>query len=168
MFTEDLEPYIELYDGLASERSCPDDFSRGAEDRGGEFEAPYYYLAFFRSGWQVQVVGRRAIFHCVFLGHELSESAAVGAGGHPIARPLGPVDSLLAKAAPRIARQHLDDYSAAHAENVFDAWLENTGAGLIVKAGVRMRLTINANSLQSKGYFYGVRINFDLRRAILK
>ena len=164
-FAGDAAHYIRLYDGLISEELR--EYHRGGgmavrEDGPGE---AFYYLAAAAPPWQVQVVGEPETFHCVFLGRLLTQSEAIGEGGHPLARPLGEVTSLLVKAAPHVARLEFDDRSAGHAENVFDTYLVNAEAGVTVKAGVRMRLAEGAAAFEGpEAYFYGIRINIDLRR----
>jgi hypothetical protein len=133
-FENDLTPYIQLHDD-------------------------FYYLAFCSPPFQVQCIGAAQAFHAVFIARRLTESEAVGEGGHPRFRPLGEVDSLLRRVAPEIAAQSLTDRTAEHASNVFDAYLTDD-RGVIVKAGVRLCLTEAGELFPGpEAYFYGLRIN---------
>ncbi|MCW5854390.1 MAG: hypothetical protein KIT87_30250, partial [Anaerolineae bacterium] len=112
--------------------------------------------------WLVLGVGEPNVFHCIFLGHALTEQQALQGPGSPAARPLGPVTTLLAQAAPYLMRQKMTDRTADHALNVFDTYLE--GDKLKVKGGVRMRLSKDgSNPPGGPAYFYGIRINLDRR-----
>lgn len=162
-FTGDLEDHIELYDSLVSLQTREYYQSGGMTIQWDEPSEAFYYLAFQVSPWQVQVVGEPGVFHAVFLGHLLTQSEAIGPGGHPRVHPVGAIEPVLAQAVPNIAQRSLVDETDQHAQNVFDTYLVDSG--LVVKSGVRMRLAeggIMAPAEQN--HFYGIRINVDLRQ----
>src|SRR5262249_21418914 len=104
-------------------------------------------------------------FHSIFLGHPLAASKAVDRGGHPLVRPVGAIDSLLVKAVPAVALYPFADRTTEHAQKVFDTYLLDAATRGIVKAGVRMRLAEGGVAFRGpQAYFYGIRINIDLRQ----
>lgn len=161
-FAQDLTPYLQLHDSLLS-REERDRFRQGGMTIPEEnTKTAYYSLAFEKDGWRVQGIGELGVFHAVSLGRPLTQAEALGAGGHVIPRPLGSVESVISGAAPKIATRNLADRSGEHAPNVFDTYLVDQQVK--VKGGVRMRLARGGEASSDVApYFYGIRINMDLR-----
>lgn len=161
-FTQDLTAYIQLHDGLVSDETKERYRSGGMTIDWDEPQAAFYYLEFEASPWQVQGIGELGQFHVIFLGRFISAEEAVGPGGHPLHRPLGAIDAVLSSATPCVMEQAFADLSEAYF-NVFDFYLEREMT--TVKAGVRQRLDEAGNTVasQDQSYFYGIRVNVDLR-----
>jgi hypothetical protein len=161
-FAQDLAPYIQLHSSLVPLQLREYYQRSGMNITPDEPTTAYYYMAFKVPPWQVQAVGQLDTFHCISLGRFLAQSEALQEGGHPAFRPLGPVESLLAQAALNLPLQLLIDHSTEHATNVYDTYLERQGT--TVKAGVRQNLNGGGKAASSeRTYYYGVRINLDLR-----
>lgn len=163
-FAQDITPFIKLHDSLIAQQV--EEYYRG----GGmtiqreKSQSAFYYFAFRVDPWVVQAVGESKVFHCISLGHLLSQTQAIQSGGHPYFRPLGSIEPVIIQAAPNINWGQLTDHSGEHPVNVFDTYLSDTD--LTIKAGVRMHLKGGrAESIDGKPYFYGIRINLDMRRS---
>ena len=161
-FKSDLFPYVQCYDDLISRQIREGYRHTGVVLPENDLPVAFYYLAFQVPAWQIQAVGALDTFHCIFLGHLLEQTEALREGGHPVVRPLGPIKPLMARATPTLLRRHLADHTAEHAINVFETYLADDR--ITVKAGVRMRLAAGGTLVSNeKRYFYGIRINLDLR-----
>jgi hypothetical protein len=160
-FAGDLAPAIRLHDSLASDELRQLALATGTRLT---LEAPrsaYYFAAFEEDGWTVQAAGEPADFHCVSLARPLTSEQALGPGGHPRPHPLGPPEERLREAAPGLPLDDLRDESGAHPDNLYDTY--RSGPGVVVKAGVRLRL--DANGAAAGGptpALYAIRINLDL------
>ena len=158
LFGGDIASYIELFDSLVSQEQRDAYAKSNIPIAWDEPEKAFYYLAFAVSPWQIQAVGEPGVFHCVFFGLPLQSEEAIGAGGHPLVHPAGAIDPLLVDLAPSVSQHSFRDASAEHATNLFDTYLISDDPGIIIKAGVRLRVT----QADQTSYFYGIRINIDL------
>jgi hypothetical protein len=160
-FTEDLTPYIELYDSLVSTETKKRYSSGGMRIIWDEPKTAFYYLAFESLPWQVQATGEPGEWHAIFIGRYISKEQALQAGGHPVLKPLGDIKPILLNSAPKVLAQSMSDKSTQHL-NVFDVYWEN--ALYTVEAGVRQNVAQDGQPSLSaeETYFYGIRINIKL------
>ena len=160
-FCANLTSYLEFYDDLLSESFREQYRKSGLNLPPRGTDELFYYLAFSVPPWQVQAVGVARDFCAIFLARLLARSQAVGNGGHIICQPIGVIEPVLIEAVPNINLERLADVTPEHAVNVFDNYF--IGDGLVVKAGVRVRLGKDSAAYRGKdAYFYGIRINVDL------
>src|SRR5207248_6094612 len=104
-----------------------------------------FWIAFEADEWLVQGTGQLEDFFCLSFGHFLTPEQAIGEGGHPRPHPLGPVQPIIARSAPRVLeRNQLVDRAADHPRNVFDVYL--TGPRVTIKAGVRAESGVERSS----------------------
>lgn len=161
-FNQDLTPYIQLHRSLISPEVRERYRIGGMTIQWDKPKTAFYYMAFEVTPWQVQAVGELNVFHCVSIGHMLTESKAIREGGHPSFRPLGSIEPLLIEATPNLPLRQLSDHSSEHTTNVFDTYLKN--AEITVKSGIRMNIAKHGTVVATEhSYHYGIRINIDLR-----
>lgn len=161
-FAQGLAPHLQLHTSLIPLQLREYYYQVGMNITLDKPTTAFYHMAFKNSPWQVQAVGELNVFHCVSLGRLLAQDEALQEGGYPSKLPFGPIEPLLAQATPNLSLKQLVDRTAEHASNVFDAYLK--GESITVKAGVRQgTLGNNSVTLGEFVYYYGIRINLDLR-----